>query len=172
MNSFRKYKNLIAALVVVAVAALLSWSIIRHGLERAPSPPAASAPAGSKSGAVQQENKIIPLPQGKQTFSVSLGTSQKGPRLTEGFIDPYDPKIGETQTISISANDTKPILSVTVTMKTDNGAKEYPMKLVEGSELSGRFEGSWRVTDSHDRIYRAVIAALSANGSSSIEITL
>ena len=155
---------------------LLAWSIVRQNLETLPAP-TTSAPTSSKSGVqppqqAQPEYKPLPLPQGKQTFSVSLGTSQKGPRLTEGFIDPYDPKIGETQTISISANDTKPILSVTVTMKTDNGAKEYPMKLVEGSELSGRFEGSWRVTDSHDHIYRAVIAALSANGSSSIEITL
>jgi len=112
-----------------------------------------------------------PIPRGKTGFTISSG-DEGGPQTGSGFIDPYDPEVGEKQTISITVKDNQPVTSVSVTMKTDNGLKEYPMKLAEGTATDGRWEGTWAVEDTHLYMYHAILKAVGAKGESLADITL
>lgn len=114
---------------------------------------------------------VRPLPQGKVGFTVGQA-DKKAPLMGRGFIDPYDPKPGEKQTVSINVKDKVPVRSVAVTLKTDNSSKKYNMDLVEGTELEGRWEASWMVDDTHDHTYHAILETVGEKGSTSVDITL
>lgn len=112
-----------------------------------------------------------PLPQGKIGFTV--GQSDKsGPQFRRGFIDPYDPKVGERQAISITVKDEAPVRSVSVAIISDNGSKKYQMDLVEGTELDGRWQVSWEVKDTHLYTYNVVLEAVGKRGAQKVEMTL
>ena len=106
-----------------------------------------------------------------QTFSVS-SASKAGPRFVEGFIDPFNPRVGETQVIGMEVVDTVAVTSAMVMMKTDNVRQAYPLKLTQGTGSDGIWEGSWSVADTHDRIYSIALNAESARGASTVEVTL
>ncbi len=112
-----------------------------------------------------------PIPHGLKGFTIS-SSNKNGPKLSRGSLNPYDPKIGEAQTISITVSDNQPIQKIEVTMKTDNGINKIPMHLISGNTLSGVWEGVWNMQDSYLYNYHAVIVAESANGLTNVDITL
>jgi hypothetical protein len=77
-------------------------------------------------------------------FSVSGG--DQSPVFTgKLIIDPAKPKVGEKQYFSIWAKDTDGIKEVTLTIKESTGkTKEIQLKLKEGDETNGKWEGSWK----------------------------
>ena len=113
-----------------------------------------------------------PIPHGKIGFTV--GQSDKTvPLFGRGFIDPYDPAKGATQTVTIAVKYTKPVTKVTVVLKTDNNISQpYPFKLISGSDTEGEWQGSWQITDTYLYTYALVFNAESSNKSGSVEVTL
>ena len=97
------------------------------------------------------------IAQGRQTYFVF--SKEKGPKVTEVVIDPFDPRRGERQTMSVKVNYPEPVRSVAVTMKLDGGDYTYPLTLVSGTDRDGTWEGSWRAEDTHDVIYKAAVVA-------------
>lgn len=92
--------------------------------------------------------------------------------MTRVVVNPLDPALLGKQTISVKLNDTKPITSVTATVKMNDDSKTLPLALVEGTDLDGRWEGSWRVNYSYSNYYHIVLDGVSETGKSSIDITI
>ncbi len=162
--------------LLLAVSAWLYFSPqIRSTTSAHPivTPPAVSPTISvPKNTPVQGESSALPLPQGKVPFSVSSG-QKTGPQFRNGFIDPYDPKTGETQTVSVLITGKSPVITVTATMRTDTASKTNTMKLLEGTAADGKWEGSWTVTDTHHQTYKLILHALDSTGTTNvIDITL
>ena len=115
-----------------------------------------------------------PIPHGKQGFIVSLGQKVPGPRMGQGFIDPYDPAPGAQQTLTIEINNfDKPVEKVAAILTTDNKVSpEYPLKQIDGTENNGHWQGSWTVNNSYLHNYVLTIKAVGPNGTSKVDITL
>lgn len=108
-----------------------------------------------------------PIPHGKVEFSVSVGKNSVGPRMSQGFIDPYDPELGTIQTLVIEVAE--PVEKVTATLITDNKtSQEYQLKKVKGTTWMGR----WKMKDSYLYKYVLTIKAIGPNGTSKVDITL
>lgn len=114
---------------------------------------------------------LSPLAQGKQIYKIRQSEKEQGPKLKEVVVDPFDPKTGERQTMSIETSYSEPIESAKVTLKTDQGSKIYPLRLVEGTNLDGRWEGSWGTDDTHLVIYDALFEVFSKNKNASVELS-
>ena len=108
-----------------------------------------------------------PIPHGKTEFTVSTGKGSPGPRMIQGFIDPYDPSLGKIQTLIIQVAE--PVEKVTAILITDNKtSQEYQLKKVKGTTWAG----SWKVNDSYLYKYVLTIKASGSTGTSKIDITL
>lgn len=81
--------------------------------------------------------------------------------MSEVIIDPLDPKPEETQTVTIKALDVNksPIKEITVTLVTDNKSESHTLKRINGTDLNGTWQGSWKISDSYDYTYRATLKA-------------
>lgn len=113
--------------------------------------------------------KNITLVSGKQTYSIT--TSHHSPNFTQAVIDPLVVAIGDTQTMSVSINDTYEIISVEARVETDAGIHTYPLSLTSGTTLNGTWQGSWVVHDTHMTTYRTTFYAIDSNNESG-EVTL
>ena len=95
-----------------------------------------------------------------EKFSVSSGEDY--PIFSKEIIaDPFRVKEGEEQYFSIWAKDFEGIEKVTATIKTDKGDEVFELRLTEGTEKEGRWEGSWvtkniSLSDSYPTEFRAV----------------
>lgn len=108
-----------------------------------------------------------PIPHGKVEFAVSTGKGSTGPRMSQGFIDPYDPKPGAIQTLAIEVAE--PVEKVTAILITDNKtSQEYQLKKVKGTTWAA----SWKINDSYLYKYVLTIKATGPNGTSKVDITL
>ena len=112
-----------------------------------------------------------PIPSGKKTFSVSSG-KKTGPQFQSGAIDPYDPKMKGTQTISVTIVSTNPVTLATLSMQTDTKTKKVPMEMVSGTATNGTWAGTWTVDDSYLYTYVATITAADGTESNKIDLTL
>lgn len=87
--------------------------------------------------------------------------------LTELTVDPFDPKIGKKQMMSLKIKKDIPTQSVAVILTTDKKTKNYPLTLVETTEKETRWEASWTIEDTHLYIYTAKVVAKAANNETS-----
>jgi hypothetical protein len=90
-----------------------------------------------------------PLPQGKKSFLFSYTSGAKGPQLEKVTIDPYDPKIGQSQTYTVVASDTSPVVSVELALHTDNKVASYPLARISGTETKGTWQVKITTDDTH-----------------------
>jgi hypothetical protein len=113
-----------------------------------------------------------PLPQGKIPFEIQ--TSKKpGPKFIQGYIDPYDPKPKEKQTMTVYVvKSDKPVTNKTVTIKSDHDLTTYPFEVQSQIENQEIWSASWIVSDTHKYTYVAIIEAANADGASRTEIML
>lgn len=112
------------------------------------------------------------IPHGKIEFSVAQSDNTV-PQFGKGFIDPYDPEKGETQTITIAVKHSQPVTKVTAVLKTDHTTSvPVPFALVSGSDTDGQWQGSWKVTDTYLYTYNVVLQAESLGRLASVEATL
>lgn len=87
------------------------------------------------------------LKQGKETYIYSWGEGTTIPKLNAIEIDPHDPKVGQTQTVSVKFTHTSGINSVSMMLFSDNKSTSFPMTLAAGTETDGTWTGSWKIDD-------------------------
>ncbi|OGM18210.1 hypothetical protein A2V61_02070 [Candidatus Woesebacteria bacterium RBG_19FT_COMBO_47_8] len=112
-----------------------------------------------------------PIGTGKQEFGVSM-SQDAWPKMTKLIIDPIDPRLLQKQTFSVEVNDTKPITSVTATVKMNDKTKSVQFSLVDGTNLKGRWEGSWMFSGGYDEYYHLILEGVSGTGKSSFEMVI
>lgn len=112
------------------------------------------------------------IPSGKKGFTVSQ-SDHTVPQLGRGFIDPYDPKKGATQTVAIAVKHSQPVTEVTAVLKTDHySSTPIPFTLTNGSNTDGQWQGSWETKDTYLYTYGLVLKATSKDSEASVEIFL
>jgi hypothetical protein len=148
----RKY--LYVAAGAILIAALLMFAAVHFASPSSSPPPLTTV-----------------FPKDNNRFSIS-SHALTGPRLQEGYLIPFYPAAGDTQTMSIKASDNVPIASVLVTMVMDNGSTTYPLALMEGKATQGLWKGSWLASDTYNNVYDIIIYAADKANSSSVQITL
>jgi len=106
------------------------------------------------------EPPITPLAQGRQIYNISGGT-KGGPQMTQVFIDPLDPKPSQIQTLTLKANNLKPIVEIKAIVITDNKNEESAniLKLISGTNVDGVWQGSWRIRSEHNYNYQIKLVA-------------
>lgn len=104
------------------------------------------------------------LPTGAQSYSFSTGSEVKGPKIGNVTIDPLDPKIGTKQTFTLTVESESPVTNASVVVNTDNKEENVILKLIEGTAVSGKFQGSWQVNDPYDYIYAFTYIVKADNG--------
>ena len=90
-----------------------------------------------------------PLPQGPETFVGSYGPGSKGPKIMTITIDPYDPKIGESQTYTVDVADSQPITSVELALTTDNKTMGYAMQKTNDTATGSTWKVKITTNDTH-----------------------
>jgi len=111
------------------------------------------------------------IPHGNVIFTIS-GGNQRGPQVSRGSIDPYDPEYGATQKIQIYTDINQSNQSMRVMMNTDNGSVTVPLSLTATTSYFNIWEGTWTVTDSYLFTYKATVEATSENGTTIVPIFL
>jgi hypothetical protein len=114
---------------------------------------------------VNKENTIeapIPTPTirpiGQGRVPITISTAQK-PNFLSGIVDPFDPKKGERQTISVKVVDSEAdVTSVKIILQSDNKEKTHDLQLTSGTKRDGEWSGSWIVDDTID--YKYIISFL------------
>lgn len=170
-----RYTWLVVAATLFVVLNILVYSVSKKTAR--PVPP--SLPVGPATPTVILAPTVSttptprPIPHGKITFTVSM-SNKTGPLFFEGFLDPYDPAVGEKQTISIQIRSAVAVASVTATVKLDSGKTvSAPMKLAEGTDTDGRYEASVTIPSSYLYTYNLVFASTdSAGAKNTVEVTL
>lgn len=101
---------------------------------------------------------------GKIHFSVS-GGSKNTPTISEGWLDPIDPKRGEKQVLTIViSSENAPVTSVVATFKSDNEIRHFPLQITTGTTTNGTWQGEWMINDSYAYRYRLDVEATSDSG--------
>lgn len=112
-----------------------------------------------------------PLPVGSHTYTVS--GNFEGPNITEVTINPVNATAGSTQTITIKAQDTSPITSVTATIKLDSVEKTVELTRVSGTDTNGTWQGSTTFPEgTMNTNYTITERAVSARGTSETVTTI
>ncbi len=100
---------------------------------------------------------------GKQSYSISGGT-QGLPQITNLTLDPQDPKKGQTQVISISANNGTPIKQVIAVLHLDDFKDfEYFLDLKEGTNTNGTWSKTISFPYTYNNAYRVTVKARNEN---------
>lgn len=113
----------------------------------------------------------IRIPSGRVGFTVS-GGKPDAPQFGRGYVDPYDPEEGQTQSFEISVSSQSPVTSVKAVIETDNQEQTIKMTLIEGANTQGVWKGSWTVNDSYLYTYNLALEADNEQGTQQTTITL
>lgn len=173
--------------IIVVVSVIVLFSVIAVKMRRGtPGGKVSQSTASPSSEIMQQKNSTpsavsssfsptpspVVLPQGRIAFTINSGSTDSGPSFQSGFIDPYDPKIGDPQIIHIRLVSKNAVSKASIFMKTDAGTNDYSMKKIAGTESDGEWEASWSVSDTHATFYQAKIIASDGSGEGSVVISL
>jgi len=111
-----------------------------------------------------------PIASGERTYTTS---TRSVPRITEITVNPLDVNLGETQIVTVKANDSNesPITLVSGSGGTDNDSIPFSLTLIDGDELDGTWQGSWSPQDTFCNNYTVGITATSASGESNVTLT-
>lgn len=145
-----------------------------YGITSSTSQSLASLPAAlTPTPSPQPSPSPSPAPPPKlYTGNVFISVSTpNNPQMMLVNINPFDPKIGEDQSLSLNVRDTTgaPITRVELTVITDKGANYYPMTLTSGSATNGTWAATYKVTDTHETRYSVKLVAANQTGQSSFD---
>lgn len=115
----------------------------------------------------EEKEEFIPS---NRAATFTIGGGKGFPTFAkELVVDPIEPKKGEKQIFSIWVKDPKGIEKVTAVIKTDAKDELIEFKLMEGTEIEGRWQGSWITRDiSPNSRYRTVFQAINKEGEEAI----
>jgi len=105
-----------------------------------------------------------PLPTGKQVYRYSHGDDVVGPKLQVVTIDPFDPKPGQTITITATIKHDSPVTSATAILVTDNQSNNQPMQLIDGSDTDGTWTTEYTLDDTYLYTYQLNFELASSTG--------
>ena len=163
----------IGVLIAIILIGEIIWArAYLKGLSLQTDTPSARTDAGVKQGSPSPTPLPKRLPQGRQEFSVSSKDATKGPQFSTIVIDPYDPRVGGSQTMTIAISGKLPVKSVSVTVATEKGRKSYPLTLASGEATNGVWEGKWNVDDTHDVVYNASFMAQDSTYTDTVTLTM
>ena len=103
-------------------------------------------------GIVTAPTPYLFLPTGKQTYN-ARGAENRKSAATSITFDPLDPKKDSNQTISATIESKEPVNSVTVTVNTDNSSTPNKMRLISGTNTSGVWSATHKITDTYAKVY-------------------
>ncbi len=105
----------------------------------------------------------MPILGGTQTYTISGGT--KGlPQITNLTLDPQDPQVGQTQTITVAANNGTPIKEVIIVLHLDDNKEfEYKLDLAEGTNTHGTWKTAVPFPYAYNNTYRVTVKARNEN---------
>jgi len=106
-----------------------------------------------------------------EVFRISSG-EHKGPDIRGGFVDPYLPKIGEKQILSVDVSGKRGVTAVQVVLNTDTRTERYNLKMVGGTETDGKWQGMWAWNDTYKYAYNIDILASDGEVTSSASVIL
>lgn len=105
----------------------------------------------------------IPILGGTQAYTLTGGTTGL-PQITNVTLDPQDPQVGQTQTVSVSANNGTPIKEVVIVLRLDDEHDfEYKLDLAEGTNTHGTWKKSYSFPYSYNFTYRVNVKARNEN---------
>lgn len=168
---FLKNPIIFLSLAILVVTTFVFSFLSPHGKRQLPlplTPPTVTLNPPTKTPTPQP---IIPIASGKQIYNVSRGSGSSGPAITQVTLDPLDPKIGETQVVSVKIEHKVPVQSVSVTIRGDTSQFPYNLTLKEGTPTSAVWEGSWVVDYTYDYDYQAVVEAKDATEATQVTLT-
>jgi hypothetical protein len=90
-----------------------------------------------------------PLPQGKRSFKLNYGKDATGPKIEDITVDPFDPKVGENQTYTVSVSHSSPVKSIDLSLTTDHRVATYSLQLISGNETRGKWQVLVTTDDTH-----------------------
>ncbi len=102
----------------------------------------------------------------KGTYQVGMG-QHEGPTVTQVVFDPLDVKKGQTLNLTVKANDTAGVSTLTGVLTTDRGSVNIELSLKSGSAADGVWSGSASLNDTVDYKYILTLTAKSSNGKTS-----
>lgn len=134
----------------------------------------------SKTPAQPTEITTTPMPtptptqlfHGKDSYMISRGSAATGPSPTKLTLDPLDPAVGATQTFTVDITHIYPVVSASLSIRTDTQTTKVPLTLVSGTAQKGTWQGSWTVPESYLYNYIVTINAQSASDQSSIPVAI
>jgi len=106
----------------------------------------------------------VPILAGTQKYTISGGT--KGlPSIASLTLDPQNPAVGKSQTISVSASNATPIKEVIVVLHLDNNKDfEYKLDLKDGTNTNGTWAKTISFPSAYNINYRATVKARNEQG--------
>lgn len=142
-DSIISLNHILVLLGIMSVLGISSYLFIRY-----------QSPHTKTAVVKPTESPPYPLAQGKQTYTFSHGKDVKGPLPRTVVIDPYDPKLNESQTISIHITHTDPVIEASIVLESDHAkTPPHPLTRVSGSDTDGIWETTHTITDTHDHVY-------------------
>ena len=174
--SYKLKKNKLPLIFILVIVAILAYRGYTYFSGKGQMLPTAlrrftGMPTGTATATPTPKPTPRPIGTGSQEFNVSM-SKNTWPKMTKVTMDPIDPKLLQKQTISVETNDTAPVTSVTATLKLNDKTKVLNLALVEGTNLKGRWEGSWTANGGYDDYYHLIIDAVSATGKSSVDMAI
>ncbi|MBI2592752.1 MAG: hypothetical protein HYW37_01135 [Candidatus Colwellbacteria bacterium] len=103
----------------------------------------------------------------KETYNIQ---TREIPTFTEAVFDPLHSSVGKEQRVTVKVKAPEAIESVVLKTQGDAKTVSHNLKLLSGAREDGVWGGSWKINDTHDKIYTAILEAKSANYSSHIDL--
>lgn len=106
----------------------------------------------------------MPIASGKHFYTIASGT-KTGPIFKKITFDPLDPQLESTQTVSAQLEGDSPIVSVFITLISDNNIQtKQPLTLTSGTSTSGTWETDILYQNSYLYIYNFTLVATDETG--------
>jgi len=118
----------------------------------------------------EQEQCSRPVASGERIYTI---TTDNIPKATEIIVNPLDVEIGETQTVTVKANDSNenPITLVSGSGGTDNDSIAFSLTLIDGDAINGTWQGSWSPQHTFCNNFTVGISVTSDSGESDVVLT-
>ncbi|HUD20106.1 MAG TPA: hypothetical protein VMR81_06720 [Patescibacteria group bacterium] len=103
-----------------------------------------------------------PLAQGKISYNIGYSKTHTGPQINSITINPFDPKKGVQQTLSINVSATSPVLSADLALTTDTKTATYSMTKDSQDPTGNTWSATYTTDDTHLYVYSPQVTVKTA----------